>query len=49
MAKEVERLHVRIEQLEQANQESENLVSEKQRQLEYELELKEQKITALHE
>ena len=49
MQQETENLHVRIGQLELANQENENLDSEKCRQLEYEIELKEEKITALHE
>ena len=46
---EMEKLHHRIAELEMFNQESENLVGEKQKQLEYELELKDQKISAMHE
>lgn len=49
LAGENDKLRQRIQDLEVANQETENLVSEKHRQLEYELQLKEDKITALHE
>ena len=47
LQKEVDGLHQRIAELEMANQKNENLGSEKQRQLEYEIQMKEQQVQVL--
>lgn len=49
MQKENEQLFKRINDFELANKKNENLASERQQQLQYEIELKEQQVQVLHE
>lgn len=47
--KDAEKLHNRIAEFEMANKKNENLAGERQQQLQYEVELKEQQVRALQE
>ena len=49
LIQENEKLNDRINQMANANQSNENLGAERYRQLEYQLELKEQQVQAMHE
>lgn len=49
MHKENEKLIKRINDFEMANKKNENLAGERQQQLQYEIELKEQQVQVLHE
>ena len=49
LIEENEKLNERINQMAGANQSNENLGAERYRQLEYQLELKEQQVAAMHE
>ena len=45
----MDQLHQRIAELEMANQKTENLAAEKQRQLQYEVQMKEQQVQIVQE
>ena len=49
MQQENENLYQRISEFEMANKKNENLAGERQQQLQYEIELKEQQVQVLHE
>jgi hypothetical protein len=49
LVEENEKLNERVNQMANANQSNENLGAERYRQLEYQLELKEQQVAAMHE